>query len=40
MRACSNISDINTKQGVTIGCLKSDVGNNKDTNLKNISCNK
>lgn len=33
----NNICDMNVKQGVTTGCLKSDVGNNKDTNLKNIS---
>lgn len=37
IRAFNNICDINTKQGVTIECLKSDVGNSKDTNLKNIS---
>lgn len=37
IRAFNNICDMNIKQEVIIGCLKSDVGNNKDTNLKNIS---
>lgn len=37
IRHLNSISDINIAQGVITGCLKSDVGNNKETNLKKIS---
>lgn len=36
-RHLNNICDINIKEEVVIGCLKSDVGNSKETNLKKTS---
>lgn len=37
IRHLNSISDINIAQAVVTGCLKSDVGNIKEANLKKIS---